>query len=110
MLLCRNYDLRQSHAVGTLTSADYTVSCLTVILQDLGSGDNVSVIVVQLAPATAATLQVPQQQLLQQQQQQQQQQQSASAAAAAASNEHTAQQQQPMSYPDMLPPSMKPRA
>jgi hypothetical protein len=77
---------------------------LTVILQDLGSGDNVSVIVVQLAPATAATLQVSQQQ---QRQQQQQQQQSASAAAAA-SSEHTAQQQ-PMSYPDMLPPSNKSR-
>eukprot|EP00953_Heterococcus_sp_UTEX-ZZ885_P035246 18206-Heterococcus_DN1.PRE.1 len=83
--------------------------CVRAMLLDLGSGDNVSVIVVQLASATAATLQVPQQPLLQQQQQQQQQQ-SASAAAAAASNEHTAQQQQPMSYPDMLPPSMKSRA
>jgi hypothetical protein len=68
--------------------------------QDLGSKDNVSVIIVQLAPATEATLPTLQQQ------QQQQQQQSASAASAAMS-EHTAQQQL-TSYPDMLPPSKKP--
>jgi hypothetical protein len=78
----------------------YTLTlCLIASYQDLGSKDNVSVIIVQLAPATEATLPTLQQQ-------QQQQQQSASAASAAMS-EHTAQQQL-TSYPDMLPPSKKP--